>query len=69
MKEHFHTLLVLETYPLTGIPKVVADNAGKPHIRTLASAMRSAPRRMLKYRLRLNWEWLIQQQDIFESGQ
>ncbi len=58
MKEHFHTVLVLDTYPVTGIPSVVADNAGKPRIRNLASAMRSAPRRMIKYRLRLNWQWL-----------
>jgi hypothetical protein len=60
MKEHFHTVLVLDTYPVTGIPSVVGDNAGKPRIRNIASAMRSAPRRMIKHRIRLNWNWLTQ---------
>ena len=59
MEEHFHTVLVLDTDPLTGIPTVVADNAGRPRIRSLASAMSSAPRRSVKHRIRVALPWLI----------
>ena len=39
-----------------GIPVTVADNAGRPRIRSLASAMRSAPRRTIKHRIRADFE-------------
>jgi hypothetical protein len=52
-------VLVLEADPLTGLPMVVADNAGRPRIRSLVTAMRSAPRRAVKHRLRLDTEWLL----------
>ena len=56
LQEHFHTLLILRTDPLTGMPIRVADNAGRPKIRTLAMAMRNAPRRSIKYRIRVDFE-------------
>jgi hypothetical protein len=58
MEEHYHTILVLKTDPLTGMPLVVSDNSGKPRIRSIASAMRSAPRRSIKHRIRINWTFL-----------
>jgi hypothetical protein len=32
MENHYHTVIVLSTDPLTGIPTVVAGNAGRPRI-------------------------------------
>jgi hypothetical protein len=58
-EEHYHAVLVLDADPLTGLPMVIADNAGRPRIRSLAAAMRSAPRRAVKHRLRLDTEWLL----------
>jgi hypothetical protein len=57
-ERHYHTLLVLRTEPLTGLPMVIADNAGRPRIRTVSSAMRSAPRRSIKHRLRVRPDWM-----------
>jgi hypothetical protein len=56
MEEHFHTVLVLETDPITGIPTLVADNQGRPRIWSLARAMQTAPKRSIKYRLRVDFE-------------
>lgn len=49
---HYHAVLVLRTEPMTGVPMVVADNQGRPRFRTLAGAMRAAPLRSVKHRLR-----------------
>jgi len=68
LEDHYHTALVLRTDPLSGMPMVVADNAGRPRIRNLASAMRSAPRRSIKHRLRLDQEWLDSCRESFLSG-
>ena len=42
------------TNPLTGIPMVMGDNQGRPHIGSLYQVMRRAPRRSVKHRLRLS---------------
>ena len=68
MEDHYHTVLVLNTDPLTGMPTEVADNAGRPRIRSLSSAMRSAPRRSIKNRLRINWAWLKKQRETYEQS-
>lgn len=68
LERHYHSVLVLRTDPLTGIPMVVADNAGRPRIRPLASAMRSAPRRSIKHRVRLDFDWLDARWQAFEQG-
>lgn len=54
LEEHYHSVLVLETDPLTGMPTTVGDNQGRPRIGSLAQAMRSAPRRAIEHRLRLD---------------
>jgi hypothetical protein len=54
--EHFHTVLILSTDLITGIPTEVADNQGRPRISNLKTALRAAPRRSIKYRLRLDFE-------------
>lgn len=69
MEEHFHTMLVLRTDPISGMPMVVADNAGRPRIRNLASGMRSAPRRSIKHRIRIGWDWLLRGMKEKERGE
>ncbi len=54
MRNHHHALLVLRTDPMTGVPMVVADNQGRPALRTLTSAMQAAPLRSIAHRLRLD---------------
>jgi hypothetical protein len=68
LEEHYHTALVLETDPATGIPTLLADNAGRPRIRSLAAVMASAPRRTIKYRLRIDLAWLLEQRRRGPAG-
>jgi len=53
MREHYHSAIVLRTEPLTGVPMLVADNQGRPRIGSLVTAMRAAPLRSIKHRLRV----------------
>ncbi len=55
---HYHSFFVYEADPVTGMPILLAGNAGKPRIRTWENVMRSAPRRSIKHRLRPRLEWL-----------
>ncbi|MFO8073063.1 MAG: hypothetical protein R6V85_14425 [Polyangia bacterium] len=68
MELHYHTVLVLRCDPLTGVPTLVAGNAGRPRIRSLAAAMRSAPRRMIKHRLRIDDDWVESRRRLFEQS-
>jgi hypothetical protein len=58
-EEHYHAVLVLDADPLSGLPMTIADNAGRPRNRSLFTAMRNAPRRAVKHRLRLDTAWLL----------
>ncbi len=60
MREHYHAVLVLETDPLTGLPMVVADNQGRPRIGSLFNAMRAAPLRSIKHRIRIEFQAMKQ---------
>lgn len=55
---HYHTLLVIRTEPTTGIPMLIADNQGRPRLRTLANAMFAAPYRSIMHRLRFDLDAL-----------
>ncbi len=68
MENHYHTVIVLSTDPLTGIPTVVADNAGRPRIRSISAAMRNAPRRSIKHRIRVNPGWIEKRKEVFDRG-
>ena len=68
-KEHFHTVLVLATDPITGLPVLVADNQGRPRISSLKSAMRSAPRRSIKYRIRLNYDAAVRAAQLAKAAE
>jgi hypothetical protein len=54
MRLHYHAVLVIRTEPVTGVPMVVADNQGRPRLRTLVGAMRAAPLRSIDHRLRVD---------------
>lgn len=58
MRNHYHAVLVLEVEPITGVPMTVADNQGRPHLRTLTSAMRAAPLRSIAHRVRVDFDAL-----------
>jgi hypothetical protein len=49
---HYHSFLVYERDPVTGMPVLLAGNAGKPRIQSWFSVMQSAPLRSIKHRLR-----------------
>ena len=68
MENHFHTVIVLSTDPLTGIPTVVAGNAGRPRIRSISAAMRNASRRSIKHRIRVNPGWIEKRKEAFDRG-
>jgi hypothetical protein len=55
---HYHSFIVIETDPVTGIPVVLAENAGKPRFRSWESAMQNAPLRSIKHVMTPRMEWL-----------
>jgi hypothetical protein len=57
-KQHYHSFFIFESDPLTGMPTLVAANAGRPRIRTWESEMRNAPLRSIVARIRPRIEWL-----------
>lgn len=54
---HYHTLVVFESDPVSGMPIVVAGNPGKPCLRPWLLEMRRTPRRTIRYRLRPRPAW------------
>lgn len=58
---HTHTFFIFESDPITGMPMLLAGNAGKPRIVTWDSEMIRAPKRSIRHRIRLNTEWLYDQ--------
>lgn len=55
---HYHSFWIYDSDPLTGMPTLVASNAGRPRIRTWEFEMRAAPRRSIKHRIRPRLPWL-----------
>jgi hypothetical protein len=58
LRLHYHSVLVIRTEPMTGVPMQIADNQGRPRFRTLANAMLAAPLRSIAHRLRLDLDAL-----------
>lgn len=50
---HYHSFIVVELDPITGIPLLLAANAGRAQIRTWEGEMASAPRRYIVSRVRV----------------
>ena len=55
---HYHTFFVYESDPLTGVPMLLAGNAGKPRVQTWETVMSRAPQRNIEYRITPNIDWL-----------
>jgi hypothetical protein len=58
MEYHYHSFLVYAQDPLSGIPTGVALNAGRARVVPVHDAMRNAPRRSLRFRARIRWDWI-----------
>ena len=57
-KMHYHSFYVVRSDPVTGMPILLAGNAGRPRIRPWDNVMRSAPLRSIRTRIRPRLEWL-----------
>lgn len=55
---HFHAFFVYESDPLTGMPMLLAGNAGRPRIQSWEPVMNRAPQRSIEYRITPRLEWL-----------
>jgi hypothetical protein len=55
---HYHSFFIVADDPITGIPTLVAANAGRPRIRTWEAEMQNAPRRAIIGRIRPTLAWL-----------
>lgn len=55
---HYHSFFIVDADPVSGMPTLVASNAGVPRVRTWEQEMRPAPRRSIKTRIRPRLEWL-----------
>lgn len=57
-KAHSHVFIVYETDPITGIPILVAGNAGPANIWSWETEARRTPGRSVRYRIRPKTAWL-----------
>ena len=57
-RPHYHSLIILETDPITGVPTLVAGNAVFPREQTLEGIMYISPHRTLRHRIRVKEPWL-----------
>jgi hypothetical protein len=55
---HSHAFFVYEEDPISGVPILLAGNAGRPRIVTWDAEMRRAPKRGIYHRIRPNVDWL-----------
>jgi hypothetical protein len=57
-RPHYHSVMIVEEDPITGVPTLVAGNAGRPREQTLEGVMARSPKRSIKHRVRPRPEWL-----------
>jgi hypothetical protein len=55
---HTHTFFIYESDPVSGMPMLIAGNAGKPRISTWDGEMLRAPKRNIRHRIRPDVDWL-----------
>jgi len=59
--QHYHSFYIYESDPLTGMPMLIAGNAGQPRITPWLREMRRTPDRSIQVRIRPATGWLEQQ--------
>lgn len=57
-RAHSHVFMIYETDPITGMPILVAGNAGPANLWSWETEARRTPARSLRYRIRPNLDWL-----------
>lgn len=57
-KLHYHSFIIVDADPLSGMPTELAANAGRPRIRSWEGEMGNAPRRSIFARVRPRQLWL-----------
>jgi hypothetical protein len=57
-RPHYHSLIVLETDPITGVISRIAGNAVFPREQTLEGIMYISPKRSIRHRIRVKEPWL-----------
>ena len=57
-KLHYHSFIIVDADPLSGMPTELAANAGRPRIRSWEGEMGNAPRRSIFARVRPRRLWL-----------
>jgi hypothetical protein len=57
-KLHYHSFIIVDTDPVSGMPTELAGNAGRPRIRSWEGEMANAPRRSIFARVRPRQLWL-----------
>lgn len=57
-RPHYHSVMIVENDPISGVPMLVAGNAGRPREQTLEGVMARSPKRAIKHRIRPKTEWL-----------
>jgi hypothetical protein len=55
---HYHSFIIVEADPVSGMPTELAANAGRPRIRSWEGEMSNAPRRSIFARVRPRQLWL-----------
>jgi hypothetical protein len=55
---HYHSFVIYRVDPMSGMPIVLAENAGKPRIRSWHSVMQTGPLRSIKHVLTPRLAWL-----------
>ncbi len=55
---HWHSFYVAESDPVSGMPTLLAGNAGHPRVRPWEMVMRAAPLRSIRARIRPRLDWI-----------
>ena len=57
-RPHYHSLIMLELDPITGVPTLVGGNAVKAREQTIEGVMQISPQRTWRHRFRVKRPWL-----------
>ncbi|MBI4699687.1 MAG: hypothetical protein HY744_00735 [Deltaproteobacteria bacterium] len=57
-RPHYHSLIVVEADPVSGVPSLVAGNAARAREQTIEAVMQISPGRSIRHRIRPRGPWL-----------